>query len=272
MVENQFIDLNKNYFDAEVRALDFRKPEAIRIINSWVNSKTSGKIKDVINYIDESTMLFLINAIYFKSNWTYEFNKNLTKDDYFNLTDGSKLSCKMMNQSGDISYFETSEFQAADLPYSNRQFHMSIFLPKEYISIDSVIATWNPINWKIWVSQFRTTFGNLSLPKFKLEYRLSLVNTLKSMGMEIAFNPEQADFTNINPNDNLFIDEVLHKTYVNVDEEGTEAAAVTAISIGITSIGPSGFVMRVDRPFMFVIWESQSNTILFLGKIVSPSI
>jgi len=269
-VENNFIDLNTTYFDAIVRALDFNADNAADIINAWINEKTNGKIEEIIDKpIDTLTVMFLINAIYFKGTWTYEFDEENTTDDIFYLPDGSETQCKMMNHKNDHNYFENEQFQAIDLLYGDADFSMTIFLPKPGIDIDSLITRLNNENWNSWISSFSTQEVNLYLPKFKMEYEISLNNVLCALGMSIAFDPYQADFTNINSNGNLYISKVKHKTFVKVNEEGTEAAAVTSVEIGLTSIG-SGITMYINRPFVFAIRENHSGTILFIGKIVEP--
>jgi serine protease inhibitor len=214
--------------------------------------------------------MFLINAIYFKGIWTYQFDKKLTKDDWFTLPDSSKKPCKMMTQDGEFQYFENADFQAIDLPYGNGDFSMTIFLPHSQKDIDSLIAEFNQDNWNKWINSFYKHEVMIEFPKFTLEYELILNNTLKALGMEIAFNPDLADFTKMYKGpESLFISQVKHKTFVQVDEEGTEAAAVTSVEIAMTSAPPW---MRVDRPFVFVIRENKSQTILFIGKIVEPTI
>ncbi len=273
-VKEEFVNINRTYFDAEVAALDFNKPDASKTINGWVNEKTHGKITEIVpGQIDPLTVMFLINAIYFKGTWTYEFDEEDTREDWFTLTDGSKVPCQMMTQESEFSYFENDLFQAVDLPYGNEKFSMTIFLPKPDVDIDSLSSGFTPENWDNWLSNFAKDTGNLYLPRFTLEYKVKLNDVLKALGMGIAFDPFGADFSGIaevNPLANLYISKVLHKTFIEVDEEGTEAAAVTSVEIGITALPPAGFVMRIDRPFVFAIRESHSQTILFMGKIVEP--
>ncbi|MBN2030304.1 serpin family protein [bacterium] len=272
-VEESFIDINKAYFDAEVSDLDFSSPSAPDVINNWVGQKTHGKIEEIINQIDPLVVMYLINAIYFNGTWQFEFDEEETQDDVFNRPDHSQVACRMMEQENDFDYFENADFQAVDLPYGNGQFSMTIFLPKSGQSVDDLIAELSWAKWITWMNQFRRTRGSLYLPKFTIEYKALLNDCLSDMGMGVAFDPEHADFTKINRNGDLYISKVLHKTYVEVDEEGTEASAVTAVEISLTSIGGSeGFVMRVDRPFFFVIREDHSQTLLFMGKVTDPSV
>ena len=273
--KESFINLNKQYFYARVAGLDFTNPQSANIINSWVEENTNGKIKKIVDQIDPQIVMFLINAIYFKGVWTYEFDKNQTQDDIFNLPDGSQKTVPMMVQSREFSYYASDQFQAVDLPYGDELFSMTIILPDPQIDVNDFMAALSAENWNLWTGSFSETNGTLFFPRFKLEYEKLLNEVLKSLGMAIAFDQGQADFTRMFDkvgDMNLFIDKVKHKSFVEVNEEGTEAAAVTSVEIGVTSIGPgSSFVMRVDRPFVFAIRENHSGTILFIGKILDPS-
>ncbi len=271
-VEKGFIDLNQTYFNASVTPLDFNDPSAAPTINGWVDKSTNGKIKEIVDSpIDPSLVMFLINAIYFKGTWTYQFDKKATSDDFFTISDGSKKPCKMMFQKGDFQYSENPQFQSVDLPYGNGKFSMIVILPQKQIPVDSLIMQFDRENWEKWTAGFSPQKGELSFPRFTMSYDAELKSVLQALGMGIAFDPDQADFTRIRKEGELFISKVKHKTFVDVNEEGTEAAAVTSVEIGITSIGPSGFVMRVDRPFVFAIYERQSQSILFMGKIAQPT-
>jgi len=272
--EEVFLNLCKTYFNAEVNGLDFNDPSAPNIINGWVNENTNGKIEKILDSIDPLAVMFLINALYFKGTWTYEFDVSKTKDDLFTLPDGSKKSCKMMIQSNDFQYFENADFQAIDLPYGDGGFRMAIFLPRMEKNINDFIAELSAENWDLWMNSFSKQQGTLELPRFKLKYEKKLNDVLKVLGMGIAFDPNQADFTKMYRTGGLFISYVKHKTFVDVNEEGTEASAVTIVGVWTTSSTgpPPSFTMRVDRPFIFVIRENQSNTMLFIGKIVEPTL
>jgi serpin B len=265
--EQEFLRLNQTYFDAEVRGLDFRDPRSVDIINAWVDAKTRGKIEKILDSIDPNHVMFLINAIYFKGTWTYEFDKEKTQDDWFTLPDGSRKPSKMMTQKGEFPYFATEDFQAIDLPYGGGAFSMTIFLPRPNRDLDSLIAQLNPQSWVEWLGKFSPTSVTLQLPRFTLEYEIKLNDVLSALGMGVAFDPGRADFTRMYKPGGLFIDFVKQKTFVQVNEEGTEAAAVTVVAI---SASAGGLLMRVDRPFLFAIRENRSGTILFIGKIVNP--
>ena len=270
--KEEFIDLCKKYFDAVVRGLNFDDPAAVDTINTWVEENTNGKITEIVTApIDPLTVMFLIDAIYFKGAWTYQFDEGSTKDTVFTLPDGTKKPCKMMEQRGRYNYFANDDFEAVDLPYGDGDFSMTIFLPHWKTNIDSLIAEFDPENLSYWLSCFSNDSGDIYIPKFKLEYELILNDVLKALGMGIAFNPDQADFSKMYGNVSVWIDEVKHKTFVEVNEEGTEAVAATVVEMTYGP-GPPGFWMRVDRPFVFMIRENKSQTILFIGKIVEPTL
>ncbi len=265
--KEDFLAQCDTYFNAEISGLNFDDPASVDIINTWVFDNTNGRIEEIVDFIDPTTVMFLINAIYFIGTWTYEFDKDETIDGIFTLPDSSTKPCKMMVQENKFQYYSNTDFQAIDLPYGDSYFSMTILLPRPHIHIDSLIAKLDNDNWNLWISRFTKQEGTLILPKFKLKYEIKLNDVLKALGMEIAFNPGQADFTRMYSERILFISKVKHKTFVKVDEEGTEAAAVTSVEIGYTS---EGLTMRLDRPFVFVIRENHSQTILFMGKIVEP--
>lgn len=273
--KESFININKQYFYAQVAGLDFGNPNSVKIINGWVEDNTNGKIKKIVDQIEPHIVMFLINAIYFKGIWTYEFDKSQTQNDVFNLPNGSQKTVPLMTQSREFSYYANDQFQAVDLSYGDELFSMMIILPAPEINVDDFLAALSAENWNQWTGSFSEQDGVLFLPRFKLEYEKLLNDALKSLGMTVAFDQDQADFTRMFDKVggiNLFIDKVKHKSFVEVNEEGTEAAAVTSVEIGLTSVGPgSPFVMRVDRPFIFAIRENHSGTILFIGKIIDPS-
>jgi len=270
--EEEFVTLCKEYFDALVRAMDFCDPDAAKIINAWVYDNTNGKIEEIVDDpIRSDIVMFLINAIYFKGTWTYQFDEESTKDTLFALPDGTKKPCQMMQQRGLYKHFSNDDFQAVDLPYGDGDFSMTIFLPSPKTDIDSLIAEFTPENLSYWLGCFSSDSGDIYIPKFKLEYDLLLNEVLKTLGMEIAFDGDRADFSRMYKDGGVWIDKVKHKTYVEVNEEGTEAAAATVVVMIEVSPSPSGFHMRVDRPFVFLIRENKSQTILFIGKIVEPT-
>lgn len=272
--EEEFIQLNKTYFNSVVSGLNFDDPNSADVINAWVNENTKGKITSIIKPpIDPSMVMFLINAIYFKGNWTYQFDKNITREWPFLLPDNSTTPCQMMGIKSEFPYYENDDFQAVNLPYGKRDYSMIVFLPKWGRNVDSLIANLNQENFDAWLSEFHSDSSKVCLPKFTLEYELKLNDALKALGMSVAFDPNQADFTKMYKGKGLFISEVKHKTLVEVNEEGTEAAAVTSVGI-VTSAYPPPlpFEIVIDRPFVFLIRENLSGAILFMGKIVEPTL
>jgi serine protease inhibitor len=270
-VKTEFSNVNKSYFNAEVTALDFSDPGAPAVINAWVNKNTNGRIPNIIDSISPEIVMYLIDAIYFKGTWTTQFDPKHTHDDAFQLIDGSSKPVRMMMLKDTMQYWENDDFQAVDLPYGNGLFSMSIVLPKRGTQVDEIVADFTGENWGQWVGAFRDKHGTLELPRFKLAYELQMNSVLQALGMGVAFEACCADFSGIadvSP-ERLFISEVKHKAFVEVNEEGTEAAAVTSVAIGKTSVGDS-FSMKVDRPFLFVIREHHSNAIIFAGKIMAP--
>jgi serpin B len=267
-VEEEFIDVNESHFDAEVRELDFDDPESVDIINGWVNSNTNGKIEEILTDIPPEIVMLLINAIYFKGDWTAKFDPDNTHDAPFYLSDGTTTGCKMMEQENTVRFFATEDFSAIELPYGDGDFSMVILLPNQGVELDAVIGSFSDENWNAWIASSYEADLMLKIPKFEMKYEINLNDVLKALGMSIAFDRYLADFTGINRDGNLYIDFVKHKTYVRVDEEGTEAAAVTVVGIGVTGGPPTTFI--VNRPFAFVIRESHSGTLLFMGKIVKP--
>ncbi|MCP5062783.1 MAG: serpin family protein, partial [Ignavibacteriae bacterium] len=247
--EQDFIDVNKKYFNAEVEGLNFNDPNSVKIINNWVSANTNGKIKSILNEIPSDAIMYLINAIYFKGTWKYEFDKDNTLDNFFKLSNGNEVPCKMMIQENDFEYYSGRDFQAIDLPYGDGHFSMTVILPNENKTVDEIIKNLDKESWDSWINNFNELKGTLQLPKFKLENEYSLNDVLKALGMEIAFNSGAADFTNLYEPGGVFISNVKHKTYVDVNEEGTEAAAVTSVEISYTSVGDGGFNMRIDKPF-----------------------
>ncbi|MFC1619256.1 serpin family protein [Candidatus Neomarinimicrobiota bacterium] len=273
----EFMQRCREYFDAKVWGADFSDPAAADVINAWVEENTNGKIKQIVDKpINPFTVMFLINALYYRGIWTYEFDPAETVDDEFTLPDGSMVACRMMKQEADLPYYETESFQAVDLPYGGEVFSMTIILPKPGESLDAVVEALNPDQWASWVNQMDSHGVHVELPRFKFSYDLLMNDVLKALGMEIAFVETQADFGRMlaegsNFTGNLYIDKVKHKTFVQVDEEGTEAAAVTSVEIALTSTDPGGLIqMRMDRPFVFAIRERTSGALLFMGRIVEP--
>ena len=269
-VQQAFIDLNRNYYDAEVRALDFRSTEAVQTINNWVSDKTHGKIDEIIQSIEPAVMMILINAIYFNCIWEVEFDPNDTdKAPFFDENGEQRGVVDMMSLESTFRVSFTEMFSAVELPYKNKKFSMYLFLPPLGKTVSELAGRLDGETWSEWLEGFAEMKDfTVDLPKFKFEYDRSLKKDLVEMGLEVAFT-DQADFSGISDVD-LLISDVIHKTYIDVNEQGTEAAAVTAIVFETTSIGPPSLI-RFDRPFLFAITENSSKSILFIGRVLQPS-
>ncbi len=271
-VEEEFININQAYYDAEVNALDFKAPDARDIINGWVADKTHEKIPEIIDFIHPNAVMYLINAIYFNGLWKYEFDEENTAGEDFQLNDGSTINVQTMAQQQNFNYLSNDIFSAAELFYGQGNYSMIILLPQNDKSVDDVLYELNSESWNLWLASMQEKELVIHLPKFKFEYSDSLNQALVNLGMGIAFTWD-ADFSKINLYRDLKISRVLHKAFVEVNESGTEAAAVTAVEIVERTAEPGEdqiihFV--VNKPFLFVIKEKETNAIIFIGKVMKP--
>ena len=264
----EFISVNQEYYDAQVSSLNFDSPDAAGIINDWVSDKTHDKIKNIIDQIPPEAVIYLVNAIYFKGMWQYEFDKTKTINEPFYLNDETQVSVPMMKQTISLRHTSNEIFSMAELPYGQGNYSMLVLLPKAGYTTDNILNNLTPENWDEWIGLLTEKSIDLQLPKFTFEYKNVLNDELDIMGMGIAFT-DQADFTKINSGGNLFISKVLHKSFVEVNEEGTEAAAVTSVEISLTSF-PDNNLFCVDHPFLFAIREIKTGTILFIGLVRNP--
>ncbi|WP_445635109.1 Serpin family protein [Nostoc sp. DSM 114161] len=265
-----FLQRTENFYQAKVSNLNFQDPTAISTINNWVKDNTDDKIDKIVQQIEPEQVLFLINAIYFKGNWTKEFDKNQTAEHPFYITSGRQKQHPMMSQEGDYRYYENEQFQAVSLPYGkDGKLSFYIFLPKQNSNLNAFSQNLNVENWEKWMTQFNKQKGFIRLPRFKTEYDVTLNNTLKALGMEEAFS-KKANFSGMGKN--FAISQVKHKTFLEVNEEGTQAAAATSVGIVATSLRqePEPFRMIVDRPFFCAIRDNQTGSVLFMGSIVEP--
>jgi serpin B len=271
---NEFLDVLAENYGAGLRTLDFvNTPEESRItINDWVSDQTEGRIEDLIpqGVIDAMTRLVLTNAIYFNAAWQYPFNENMTDNGVFHLLDDGEVNVPMMKQTESFGYTEGDGYQAVELPYDGRELSMVILLPhtgqfEEFEgSLDADLLD------TIMADVVYTDVA-LTIPKFEFESEFSLTDTLATMGMPVAFSPA-ADFSGMTGNRNLAITDILHKAFVSVDEAGTEAAAATAVIVGVTSAPESPVDVTLDRPFIFLIRDIETGTILFAGRLVNPNV
>jgi len=266
-----FMAANREFYSAEVTALDLLDPGASKTINGWVSENTKGKIPRIVpDRLDPLTILLIINAIYFKGLWDDPFDEALTKEHPFTLVDGGKKPVQLMSQSGDYPYFEGDGLQAISLPYKDKRVSMIVFLPDEDSSLLELCGKLNAETWETWVSRLNRRTGSIGLPRFRIEYEAGLDSALTALGMGVAFT-DNADFGAL-CDDPARISEVKHKTFVEVNEEGTEAAAATVVGIVATAapMHPP-FRMVVDRPFFCAIRDNETGTVLFMGAIVDPA-
>lgn len=271
-VEPSFVNTVQQYFDARVSALDFASPSAVPTINAWVDRSTNGKITSILDApIDGTLVMFLMNAIYFKGSWTQQFDKARTSDDTFHAAGGASVPVKMMKAVVPGAYAQTADGEVLDLPYGGRAYSMTILLPKAGLDARSLAGTLTAAQWDASLATLGSARITLQAPKFRLEWKDRLDDALRAMGMVTPFNGgDWSPMSRADAND-LVIDHVVQKTFVDVNEEGTEAAAVTSVGIGIVcACGPREVTVRIDRPFIFAIRERLSGTVLFLGVIEKP--
>ena len=270
--EQTFLDESRQFFDAKVSGLDFTAPAAVPTINDWVNQSTNGKIDKIVEGpIDNDVVMYLINAIYFNGSWTTRFDKSQTRPDQFTTVTGATAPVAMMRRTDTVRVAETADAQVLDLPYGGGAFTMTVLLPKPGKSIGALVSSLTAESWQAAVTNTVARSVELQMPRFSLRWEALLNDPLKALGMRQAFEGGRADFSRMSSTagDRLYISRVKQKAFVDVHEEGTEAAAVTSVEIRVTcACGPQ--VIRIDRPFVFAIRERLSGTILFLGKIVRP--
>ena len=271
----EYLDILNKYYMAQASTLDFAEPSSKDTINRWVSEKTNGKIEEIVDEIKPLDIAFLINAIYFNANWSTPFEEGYTSKKDFTLLDGSKVKADLMSKTAHLLYQENNEFQAVELPYGeNERYVMRVYLPKEDVKFDKFVKGIDKESLQQWGGDFGSMKGVLELPKFKTEYSSSMKDILISMGIKEAFNSNSADFSKMVTveGQNVYISEVMHKTYIDVNEKGTEAAAATSVGMSATS-GPQPeemFEMIVDRPFVFTIDDKESGETLFIGAIINP--
>ena len=269
-----FLELSKRIFSAEVRSLDFSKPESASTINAWVRDRTHDKIPTIVDNLRGDQSLVALNAAYFKARWKTDFNKQWTKDADFKASSGTK-KVSMMDGRGSFNYLENDQLQAVELPYFGGKTSMVVFLPREKSSLADLRHTLQVSNFDGWLNKMEMRPGEIFLPKFAMQYQVFCGDFLRAAGMKDAFD-KAADFSEmIAPPSTARISEVLHKTFVKVDEEGTEAAAATAVVERALSLmveqQPEPFKMVVDRPFFFAIVDWKTHAILFVGQVADPT-
>lgn len=266
-VENSFQDLLKQSFKAEVSAQNFDDPATVGRINSWASEKTNGKITKVIDQIQSDNVMFLLNALYFKGDWKTQFDPSKTIDSPFKLASGGTPTVRMMRLNTNLKRGFRSNYTAFELPYGSDKYAMTVLLPAENTTADALINGLSSTEWEQLQKDMTLGTIDIGLPKFSLKYEIKLNDALSALGMPTAFT-NQADFTKINAKGGLTLSFVKQNTFVAVDEKGTEAAAVTTGGVSVVSVQEPTLC---NRPFVFVIHEKTTGTVLFVGKIADPT-
>ncbi|MGP1436077.1 MAG: serpin family protein [Phocaeicola sp.] len=266
ILKTDFVKTNKTVFDAEVKNADFNSSNTLKAINDWIADKTNDCIKDFLQELDPGTRMMLINALYFKGSWTSKFNKADTKKKKFTNLDGSVEKVDMMHQENPFAYATNNTFEMLCLPYGNQAYRMMVLLPNKNTTMNDAIKK---LDYQMYQSLYEKLDNiniDVELPKFKQEYRKTLVDDMKTMGIHHAFSAN-ADFFGISK-EPLNISDIIQGTYINVDEEGTEAASVTVINLYTSAVPEAHSIQfHVNRPFLYLIQEQSTGAILFMGKV-----
>jgi len=275
-----YVQRMQTAYDAEIANIDFSSPSALTRINGWVADNTQQKIPKIIDRIDRADVALLINAVYFKGQWQHKFDKALTQQRDFTHADGSSRQVWRMAQSGRFDYFETPELQAVRLPFGDGDLVMQVLLPAKTSSLEALEGKLTAAQWTAWEAQYGSRPGTLELPRFELKLHYRLNGPLHALGMKRAFEAHEAQLSGLfsqapdHPHSApFFISAVLQSTYWKVDEEGSEAAAVTSIGVRAAAVvrPVERFQMIVDRPFLCTIEDRRSGALLFVGAIYDPS-
>jgi len=265
-IKDIYKNQTQDYFDAEVRELDFTSPEAVDIINSWIEVKTNNKIQDMLDVISPDAIMYLINAVYFKANWKYEFKEEDTFEGQFYKTNGTSDKVDYMQQKTNLNYFSNDLFTSVKLPYADSNFYMEILVPNNSFNTDDILNQMSIENLKNWNLQYAMHEVLVTLPKFKFDFGTrNIVPELQSLRLNEAFSPN-ADFSPIT-DIQIYISRVLHKAFIEVNEKGSEAAAATIIEFEYTSIGNESFSLMANKPFIFSICHEPTQSIMFLGRV-----
>ncbi len=270
-VKQDFIDILTNYYNAESKSFDINDSSAPDKINAWIEDKTNGLIKEMIDKLEDNTVMLLINAIYFKGKWKSEFEKSKTVEMPFYKTGSNQVEVPMMKQETEFSVYQGDGFVLAEFPYGQGNFVMDVILPNEQSCLCNTTASLNDANFSSWIGQMSKRKTDVSFPRFKYGFKKKLKDVLSDMGMGIAFT-ESADFSNISDQYDLLINDVTHQSFIETNEEGTEAAAATVVDIGVTSMPPASLVFKMDHPFIYIIRETTTNSIIFMGRVSDPSV
>ncbi len=272
---DEFFRIVQQSYQADLKQVDFSSAaeSARQAINAWVEQQTNEKIKDLLppKVLNALTRLVLVNAIYFKGFWDNQFKSRDTREMEFWLLTEVAVKVPMMHQEHQFGYWENDWLQIIEMPYKEESLSLIVLLPKEKTGITDLEQKLNFENMMAWQSRLRKRKVIVFFPKFKIESQFSLGQTLSLMGMPDAFDPELADFSAMVGQKELYISAVIHKAFMEVNEEGSEAAAATGVVVGVTSIAPSPPIFKADHPFIFFIRDNKSQSILFLGRVLNPA-
>lgn len=272
VLSEQFLNTLSAYYNADLKAVDFADSENARaLINLWVAAQTNDRIKDLIpaGVLNALTRLVLTNAVYFKAAWMNQFDPALTSQGAFSLPDGSSAEVPMMHAERTMRAYVDEGLKAVELPYEGGTYSMVLLMPAQG-SLPEFEKSLDAERFEAILNELSGAAVTLSMPKFKLESAFGLSDAMKALGMVDAFEPGSADFSGMEATRSLYISDLLHKAYVDVNEEGTEAAAATAVVVGQTSMPAESYVIDFDHPFLFFIRNIQTNTILFMGRLADP--
>lgn len=271
----EYIERMEEFYLATVSPLSFKSPGSETIVNDWVSRQTEGLIPVLFDSLDPETVMLIVNAVYFKGEWSEPFDPALTQPRPFHLPTGDVKQVPMMYKSGQVDYYQAEEFQAIRLPYGDeKRLAMYIFLPAEDRSLNEFAASLTYEDWQTWTAGFRSRLGQVWLPRVEISYKTRLAATLQALGMAAAFDPGRADFGEIHepaPGQNVYISDVTHQAVLKVDEEGTEAAAATSVDFAVTSLPAYEFEFVADRPFFVAIRDEETGAVMFLGSVFDPA-
>ncbi len=264
-----FIDILEDYYDAESKEFSITDPTAPDRINEWIEDNTNGLIKEMIDKLEDNTVMLIINAIYFKGKWKLQFDEDNTEQEPFYKQGGTSVEVPMMKQTDDFKVFDGDGFMLAEFPYGQGNFVMDIILPDGQDGVDALLPSITDAAFPGWVTNMTTRETDVSIPRFKYGFKKKLKDILSDMGMGIAFT-EGADFTNITDYPPLLINDVTHQAFIETNEEGTEAAAATVVDIGLTSMPLQPLIFNADHAFLYIIRETTTNSIIFMGRVTDP--
>lgn len=266
-VNDSFVEVNKDMYDAPVSSVDLNSSKSIELINNWAAQQTNNAIKNVISQVPSGAMFYMLNALYFKGIWKKQFKTTATKEEIFTNADRSSARIPMMNQQETFNYIYNDNFCIAEFPYGNEAFSMVVLLPTDEKGLENALGKLTAENWKVWYEQRYEQKLNVKLPRFEINYKKDLIGDMQAMGIKDAFNSATADFTSMSSGGDLYLNILDQFNYIKVNEEGTEAASVTNSGGGLTANPKIPEPFYVNRPFAFMIKEKSTGTILFMGKV-----